>query len=101
MVQGHVEDTGTIRYLRPENNALMVSIDASSEIMRYVVPKGFIAIDGISLTVVDCDDSSFVVSVIPYTSENTILGSRRPGDIVNLETDIVARYVERLIKGER
>lgn len=101
MVQGHVEGTGTVRSLGPENNAVMVSIDAPSEIMRYVVPKGFITVDGISLTVVECDDYSFVVSVIPYTLANTVLGSREPGDMVNLETDIVARYVERLIKGER
>ena len=101
IVQGHVEATGRVRSLGPEKNAVMVSIEAPPEIMRYVVAKGFIAVDGISLTVVECDDSSFVVSVIPYTLENTLLGSRKPGDTVNLETDIIARYVERLVKGEQ
>ena len=101
IVQGHVEATGRVRSLDVESNAVMVSIEAPPEIMRYVVAKGFIAVDGISLTVVECDDSSFVVSVIPYTLESTVLGSRKPGDTVNLETDIIARYVERLVKGEQ
>ena len=101
MVQGHVEATGRVRSLGPEDNAVMVTIEAPPEIMRYVVAKGFIAVDGISLTVVESDDFSFVVSVIPYTLESTVLGSREPGATVNLETDVIARYVERLVKGEQ
>lgn len=99
MVQGHVEATGRIASITPEGEALMVRIEASPPIMRYVVAKGFIALDGISLTVVDCDASSFSVTVIPYTQQHTVMGSRKVGDQVNLETDIVARYVERLLKG--
>ena len=101
MVQGHVEATGRVISLEAEDNAVIASIEAPPEIMRYVVAKGFIAVDGISLTAVDCDASSFTVSVIPYTREHTVLGFRRPGDTVNLETDIIARYVERLVKGEQ
>jgi riboflavin synthase len=100
MVQGHVEATGRIASITPEREALMVRLEASPQIMRYVVAKGFIALDGISLTVVECDASSFSVTVIPYTQQHTVLGSRKVGDRVNLETDIVARYVERLLKGD-
>ena len=100
LVQGHVEGVGRVLSLAPEGDAVVMSIEAPPEIMRYVVSKGFIAVDGISLTAVECDASSFTVSVIPYTRKQTILGLRRPGDAVNLETDIVARYVERLVKGE-
>ena len=69
--------------------------------MRYVVEKGFIAVDGASLTVVNCDNDSFVVTIIPHTRENTIFGSRKVGDAVNLEADIMAKYVERLSTGAR
>lgn len=100
MVQGHVEATGRITSITSEREALMIRIEASPQIMRYVVAKGFIALDGISLTVVDCDASSFSVTVIPFTQQHTVLGSRKVGDRVNLETDIVARYVERLLKGD-
>ena len=70
--------------------------EASKDIMRYVVEKGFIAIDGVSLTVTECNATSFKVSLVAYTSNNTILGGRRPRDEVNLEVDIIAKYVERL-----
>ena len=99
MVQGHVESRGKVVSLEPEGEAMLMAFQAPAEAMRYVVSKGFVAVDGVSLTVVRCESSSFVVSVIPYTREHTALGSRRVGDRVNLETDIVARYVERLIKG--
>ena len=100
MVQGHVEATGRVVSLEPEGEAVNMGFQTPPEIMRYVVTKGFIAVDGVSLTVVQCDSSSFTITVIPYTREQTVLGSRRIGDRVNLETDVVARYVERLIKGE-
>ena len=100
MVQGHVEATGNVVSLQPDGEAVIMEFQAPPDIMRYVVAKGFIAVDGISLTVVGCDSTSFTVSVIPYTLENTVLGSRRAGDRVNLETDIVARYVERLVNGQ-
>ena len=100
MVQGHVEATGRVISLEPEGESLLMGFQASPEIMRYVVTKGFIAVDGVSLTIVQCDSSSFTIAVIPYTQEYTVLGSRRIGDRVNLETDVIARYVERLVKGE-
>ena len=100
MVQGHVEATGRVISLEPEGESLLMGFQAPTEIMRYVVTKGFIAVDGVSLTIVQCDSSSFTIAVIPYTQEYTVLGSRRIGDRVNLETDVIARYVERLIKGE-
>ena len=99
MVQGHVEATGRVLSLEREDNAVMMSIEAPPEIMRYVVAKGFIAVDGISLTVVEPGPSSFSVSVIPYPRKHTVLGSRHVADEVNLETDIIARYVERLVGG--
>ena len=97
MVQGHVEGTGRVLSLEREDNAVVISIEAPAEIMRYVVAKGFIAVDGISLTVVEPTSASFAVSVIPYSLEHTVLGFRKPGDVVNLETDIIARYVGRLV----
>lgn len=101
MVQGHIEATGTVVSIAQEREALIMRFNAPPQVMRYIVAKGFIAIDGISLTVVDCDATSFSITVIPYTQQHTVLGSRNVGDRVNLETDIVARYVERLLKGEQ
>ena len=95
-VQGHVDGMGKVLSAMPENKALLVKYEASPEIMRYVVEKGFIAVDGVSLTVVECNATSFKVSLVAYTLENTNLGQRRAGDVVNLEVDIIAKYVERL-----
>ena len=74
---------------------MIIRLEAPPDVMRYIVRKGFIAIDGISLTVVELDTSSFQVSVVDYTRKHTTLGSRRVGDMVNLEVDIIAKYVER------
>ncbi len=101
IVQGHVEATGKVLSIEPDGDSLVVRFQAPPQVMRYVVSKGFIAVDGISLTVVDCDSSSFSVSVIPYTRDHTVLGGRQAGDQVNLETDIVARYVEQFVKPDR
>ena len=98
MVQGHIEATGTLLSIDWENNATIMSIRAPENIMSYVVSKGFIAIDGVSLTIIGPTSTTFTVSVIPYSLENTILRFRKPGDALNLETDIVASYVERLVK---
>ena len=92
MVQGHVDDIGRVVSLEWEGDALIFRFEAPLEIMRYTVPKGFIAVDGISLTIMDKDSSSFRVSVVEYTRQNTILGSRKAGDVVNLEADIIAKY---------
>jgi riboflavin synthase len=96
LVQGHVDATGRVLTLTPEADALKVRYGAPPEVMRYIVSKGFIAVDGVSLTVVDCDVTSFQVSLVGFTRSHTILAQRRPGDLVNLEVDIIAKYVERL-----
>lgn len=101
VVQGHVDGTGAIDDITEEGDAWLVSFQAPPSVMRYVVEKGFIAVDGASLTVVNCDNDSFVVTIIPHTRENTIFGSRNVGDAVNLEVDIMAKYVERLSTGAR
>ncbi|MBN18340.1 MAG: riboflavin synthase [Chloroflexi bacterium] len=95
-VQGHVENIGSIEYMEKDDKAFMVGIKASETIMKYVVEKGFIAIDGISLTVVECKNSYFNVTIVPYTWENTVMKYRNVGDLVNLETDILAKYVEKI-----
>jgi riboflavin synthase len=97
-VQGHVEGTGRIASIAPEREALLIRIEAPPEIMRYVVEKGFITVDGISLTVVSCDERGFAITVIPFTRAQTNLRVRAPGDSVNLETDILAKYVEQLVR---
>lgn len=97
IVQGHVDATGKLVYLKPEGEATMMGVRPPRRLMPYIVAKGFIAVDGISLTVVKKMATIFSVSVIPYTLENTVLKYRRPGDPVNLEVDIVAKYVQSLV----
>lgn len=97
LVRGVVEATGTIAALEPEGDALLVRIEAPPGILRHVIVKGPIAVDGISLTVVARDERSFTVSLVQYTQERTTLARKRPGQTVNLETDIIARYVEQLL----
>lgn len=97
-VQGHVEGTARIVSLISEAGAIIARFAAPTEILRYLVPKGFVAVDGISLTVVDCDATGFTVSLVAHTLENTTLGQKRPGDMVNLECDILAKYVERALQ---
>jgi riboflavin synthase len=101
IVQGHVDATGRIVSVTPEGDARIVRIGAPPAVMRYVVEKGFIAVNGVSLTIVDVAEDSFTVSLVRYTYENTDLGEVRPGDPVNLEVDILAKYAERLLRGER
>lgn len=98
IVSGHIDGTGRILSLRPEGNAVWVSISTDPSILRLIVNKGSIAIDGISLTVAYVDDQEFRVSIIPHTGEETTLLSRKPGDMVNLENDIVGKYVEKLLQ---
>lgn len=97
IVSGHIDGTGSIRSFEKEGNATWITIAASKDILRYIVEKGSIAIDGISLTVAYVDSEVFKVSVIPHTGSETTLLSHKPGDIVNLETDIVAKYIEKLM----
>ncbi len=97
VVQGHVDGLGSIREVREDGFARVVTIDAPPALLRYVVEKGSIAVDGISLTVSAIDDDAFSVSLIPETLERTSLGSAAPGSPVNLEVDVLAKYVEKLI----
>lgn len=96
LVLGHVDDTGEVLDVSSEETARIVRISAPSRLMPYVVNKGFVAVDGVSLTIVNVDDLGFVVSLVAFTMENTTLGKERPGDLVNLEADVIAKYVENL-----
>ena len=96
LVQGHVDDTGRVISVTWDGRAMMLGFEASPQLTRYMVEKGFITVDGVSLTIVNKDTSLFWVSVVDYTREHTTLGSRRVGDLVNLEVDIIAKYVEQL-----
>jgi riboflavin synthase len=97
VVQGHVDGTGTVESVTEEGFARVVRVAAPPEILRYVVGKASIAVDGVSLTVVSVDDSGFAVSLIPETLERTTLGDAAPGRVVNLEVDVLAKYVEKLV----
>ncbi|TML69758.1 MAG: riboflavin synthase [Actinobacteria bacterium] len=96
-VQGHVDGVGRIRRIDPEGDGRRVWIDPPSELERYLVEKGSVAIDGVSLTVAQLDESGFAVALIPHTLAVTTLGGRAAGDLVNLEVDVLAKYVERLV----
>ena len=97
MVAGHIDGIGKIVHVQKDDNAVWFTIQAKSEILQYVVQKGSIAVDGISLTVAKAEKDKFLVSVIPHTVSMTVLGERKEGDIVNLETDIVGKYIEKLL----
>jgi riboflavin synthase len=98
VVQGHVDGVGVVRAAREDGFARVVTVAAPPELLRYVVEKGSIAVDGVSLTVSGLDDGSFSVSLIPETLERTNLGATAPGRPVNLEVDVLAKYVERLVR---
>ncbi len=98
IVSGHIDGTGTIREYKKDGNAVWVTIAAENDILRLVVEKGSIAIDGISLTVAEVTDTYFKVSIIPHTAGETTLLLKNTGDPVNLETDIVGKYVEKLLR---
>ena len=98
IVAGHVDGVGTIAAIEKDDNAIWFTITAPAQVLRYVVEKGSIAIDGISLTVARVETDRFAVSVIPHTAAVTLLGQRRTGDRVNLESDLVGKYVERLLR---
>ena len=96
-VQGHVDGVGAVRTVEPEGDGRRIWFDAPADLLRYVVEKGSIAIEGTSLTIAALDDSGFAVALIPHTLEATTFGSLEPGDPVNLEVDVLAKYVERLL----
>lgn len=97
IVSGHIDGVGVITRQQREDIAVITEIKAPVEVMKYVVKKGSVAIDGISLTVVDCTNEAFQVSLIPHTAKLTTLGFKKQGDRVNLESDIIGKYVERLL----
>jgi riboflavin synthase len=98
LVQGHVDATGTLRTREPQpDGSTLVTFDAPAEVLRYVVHKGSITVDGVSLTVAHRDDASFAVALIPHTLAVTTLGARAAGKRVNLEIDLIAKYVEQLL----
>jgi riboflavin synthase len=99
LVTGHVDAVGRIREKRQEGNSWRVFIEAPETALRYIIRKGSVAVDGISLTVADVDISGFSVAMIPHTAKLTTLGFKSAGDSVNLETDIIGKYVERLLSG--
>lgn len=98
IVQGHVDGVGQVVHLTPEADSVMVTFAVPRELARYLVAKGSVAVDGVSLTVVDCTDESFRVTLIPHTREVTTLGALQVGTRVNVEVDILAKYVEQLVK---
>jgi riboflavin synthase len=98
VVQGHVDGVGVVSETRDDGFSRVVTIDAPPELLRYVVAKGSIAVDGVSLTVAELDDRSFSVALIPETLERTTLGAATPGRPVNLEVDVLAKYVEKLVR---
>lgn len=97
IVAGHVDGTGVITNIRKDDNAVWYTISAENSIMKYIIEKGSVAVDGISLTVAEVLKDSFSVSVIPHTAKETILSQKKPGDTVNLENDLVGKYVEKLL----
>lgn len=97
IVAGHVDDVGKITVIKRDDNAIWYTIQAAPTVMRYIVEKGSIAIDGISLTIASLSTDSFSVSIIPHTAHVTTLGKRQIGDTVNLENDIIGKYVEKFL----
>ena len=98
LVSGHVDGTGEVLEAAPEGNSWRYRFRVPREIGRYLVEKGSVAVDGISLTVAECGDEEFSASVIPHTAQSTTLGKKKPGDRVNLENDIIAKYVEKFLR---
>ncbi len=97
IVAGHVDGTGVITGMQQEDNAVWITVSASPQVLRYIVEKGSITMDGVSLTVAYVDDRVFKVSVIPHTCANTTLLLKKPGSKINLECDIIGKYVEKLM----
>lgn len=97
IVSGHIDGTGTIKSLKKEDNAVWVTIEVERKLIKYIIEKGSVAIDGISLTVAKVTDTTFSVSIIPHTAKETILLKKKENDIVNIENDIIGKYVDKLL----
>ncbi len=98
MVSGHIDAVVTLGQNKPQGGAIILSFEAPPELLRYIVPKGSVALDGVSLTVIDVEDSGFSVGIIPHTGQETTLGSREIGSAVNLEVDLIGKYVEKMLE---
>ena len=98
MVQGHIDGTAVITKITPDKNSIYITIKTETKLMRYICEKGYVAVDGVSLTIVNCIDDEFTVSIIPHTKKSTVFSINKLGDIVNIEVDIISKYVEKLIK---
>ena len=101
IVQGHVDGTARITAYVEEGSAWLIEFQISKKLSRYIVEKGFVCVDGASLTVVNCDQNTFTVALIPYTRDNTVLGHKEVGSSVNIETDIIGKYIEQLSTGNK
>ncbi|WP_265443988.1 riboflavin synthase [Acetivibrio straminisolvens] len=97
IVSGHIDGTGVILSKEKEDNAIWLEISAPSDILKYIVVRGSVALDGVSLTAAYVDENCFKVSLIPHTASVTILGSKKPGDRINIECDMLGKYVEKLM----
>lgn len=98
LVEGHVDGTGRVTQMRPEQKAILITFSAPPELMRYIVEKGFVAVSGMSLTVIARNEASFQVSIVEYTREHTTIKDWKINDTVNIEVDIIAKYVEQLVR---
>ncbi|MCS5650176.1 MAG: riboflavin synthase [Dehalococcoidia bacterium] len=101
IVQGHVDGTAQITAYVQEGSAWLIEFQISKNLSRYIVEKGFVCVDGASLTVVNCDENTFTIALIPYTRDNTVLGYKGVGNSVNIETDIIGKYIEKLSTGNQ
>ena len=99
LVSGHIDGQGEIKYIRNHGNILVIGFMVDKALSRYMIQKGSIAVDGISLTINTCEENGFEVTIIPHTATITTLGFRKPGDRVNIETDIIGKYVEKFVTG--
>lgn len=101
LVSGHIDGMGVIRNRKTLDNAIIITIGVPESLAKYMIPKGSVAVDGVSLTINRCDKDSFDVSIIPHTAKLTTVGFKSVGDSVNIETDMIGKYVERFVLGKR
>ena len=97
LVSGHIDGTGRMAYKTPRGNAILIGFSVPQTLARYMIPKGSVAVDGISLTINQCDATGFEISIIPHTAKITTIGFKNPGDRVNIETDMIGKYVEKFL----
>ena len=98
IVQGHIDSTGLITKITPDKNSIYLTIKTETKLMHYICEKGYVAVDGVSLTIVNCTHDEFTVSIIPHTKKSTVFSTNKLGDIVNIEVDIISKYVEKLLQ---